>query len=120
MKVPFARTLGIIAGITELIPILGPWIGGAFAFLVTLATVPDKALWVAILFLAIQLFENNLLVPRIHAHYMRIHPAITLVLLVLGAYIAGFWGIILIVPFTTTAIEIYKYLRHSIKPSDAQ
>ena len=120
MKVPFAPTLGIIAGITELIPILGPWIGGAIAFFVTLATMPDKALWVALLFLAIQLFENNFLVPRIHGHYLRIHPAITLVLLVLGAYIAGIWGIILIVPFTATAIEIYKYLRRSIKLSDAQ
>jgi len=120
MKVPFAPTLGIIAGITELIPILGPWIGGAIAFFVTLATMPDKALWVALLFLAIQLFENNFLVPRIHGHYLRIHPAITLVLLVLGAYIAGIWGIILIVPFTATAIEVYKYLRRSIKISDAQ
>ena len=120
MKVPFAPTLGIIAGVTELIPILGPWIGGAIAFVVALATVPEKALWVALLFLAIQLLENNFLVPRIHGHYLRIHPAITLVLLVLGSYIAGIWGIILIVPFAATTIAIYKYLRHSTKLSDAQ
>jgi len=120
MKVPFAPTLGIIAGVTELIPILGPWIGGAIAFFVALATVPEKALWVALLFLAIQLLENNFLVPRIHGHYLRIHPAITLVLLVLGSYIAGIWGIILIVPFAATTIAIYKYLRHSTKLSDAQ
>ncbi len=120
MRIPFAPTLGIIAGITELIPILGPWIGGAIAFFVALATVPDKALWVALFFLAIQLFENNFLVPRIHGHYLRIHPAITLVLLVLGAYIAGIWGIILIVPFTATIIEVYKYLRRSTKTSDIQ
>jgi len=120
MKVPFAPTLGIIAGITELIPILGPWIGGAIAFVVTLATMPDKALWVAVFFLAIQLLENNLLVPRIHGHYLRIHPAVTLVLLVLGAYIAGIWGIILIVPFTATAIEIYKYLHRSVNLSADQ
>ncbi len=120
MKVPFAPTLGIIAGVTELIPILGPWIGGAIAFFVALATVPDKALWVALLFLVIQLLENNFLFPIIHGLYMRIHPAITLVLLVLGSYIAGIWGIILIVPFAATAIAIYKYLRHSTKPGDAQ
>lgn len=120
MKVPFAPTLGIIAGITELIPILGPWIGGAIAFVVTLATMPDKALWVALLFLVIQLLENNFLVPRIHGHYLRIHPAVTLVLLVLGAYIAGIWGIILIVPFTATIIEIYKYLRRSVQLSDGK
>jgi len=115
LRVPFAPTLGVIAGITELIPILGPWIGGAIAFTVTLATVPDKALLVALLFLVIQLFENNLLVPRIHGYYMRIHPAITLVLLVIGAYVAGIWGVILIVPFTATALEIYRYIRQCIR-----
>jgi len=114
MHIPYAPTLGVIAGITELIPILGPWIGGFIAFIVTLATVPTKAVWVALLFVAIQLFENNLLVPRIHGHYLRIHPAITLILLVIGSYVAGIWGVILIVPVTATAIEIYRYIRMNI------
>jgi len=38
-----------------------------------------------------------------------------LVLLVVGAYIAGFWGIILAVPLTATIVEIYKYVRQSVK-----
>jgi len=113
MRIRFAPTLAIIAGVTELIPLLGPWIGGAFAFVVTLATEPSKALWVVLLYVMVQLLENNLLVPRIQGHYLRIHPAITLFLLVLGAYVAGFWGIILIVPLTATTVEIYKYLRRS-------
>jgi len=113
MRVKFALSLAIIAGITELIPILGPLIGGALAFIVTLATAPEKALWVALLYIVVQLLENNLLVPRIQGHYLRIHPAITLFLIVMGAYVAGFWGIILIVPLTATTVEIYKYLRRS-------
>lgn len=113
MRIRFAPTLAIIAGVTELIPLLGPWIGGAFAFIVTLATEPAKALWVVLLYIVVQLLENNLLVPRIQGHYLRIHPAITLFLLVLGAYVAGFWGIILIVPLTATTVEIYRYLRRS-------
>ena len=47
LGVPFSILLGIIAGITELIPIIGPWIGGAAGVIVTLATAPEKALWVA-------------------------------------------------------------------------
>ena len=113
MRIKFALTLAIIAGVTELIPILGPWIGGAFAFIVTLATAPEKALWVALLYIVVQLLENNLLVPRIQGHYLRIHPAITLFLIVMGAYVAGFWGIILIVPLTATSVEIYRYVRRS-------
>ena len=116
----FAPALAAFAGVTELIPILGPWIGGAAAVIVTLAIAPEKAIWVALLFLAVQLLENTLLVPRIQGAYLRIHPAIIIVLLVLGAYIAGFWGILLIVPVTATIVEIYKYVRQSIKVEETQ
>jgi len=115
LRIPFAPALAALAGATELVPILGPWIGGAAAVIVTLAMAPEKAIWVALLFFIVQLLENNLLVPRIQGTYLRIHPAIILVLLVLGAYIAGFWGLILVVPLTATIVEIYKYVRHSIK-----
>jgi len=115
LRIDFAPALAAFAGVTELIPILGPWIGGAAAVIVTLAIAPEKAIWVALLFILVQLVENNLLVPRIQGRYLRIHPAMILVLLVLGAYIAGFWGIIVAVPFAATIMEIYKYVRQSVK-----
>jgi predicted PurR-regulated permease PerM len=113
MRIKFALSLAIIAGVTELIPILGPLIGGALALVVTLATAPEKAIWVLLLYVVVQLLENNLLVPRIQGHYLRIHPAVALFLLVLGAYVAGFWGIVLIVPLAATIVEIYRYLRRT-------
>jgi len=110
LGVPFAPVLAVLAGITELIPTLGPWIGGGVSVIVTLAVAPEKALWVAALYLGIQLVENNLLVPRIQSAYLHIHPAIMIVLLVLGAYIAGFWGLLLVAPLTATVVEIFKYV----------
>ena len=120
LRIEFAPALAAFAGVTELIPILGPWIGGATAVIVTLAIAPEKAIWVALLFLLVQLLENYLLVPRIQGAYLRIHPAIIMVLLVLGAYIAGFWGILLAVPLTATIVEIYKYVRSSLKAEETQ
>ena len=111
LQVPFAVALSLLAGVMEIIPTLGPWIGGGIAVIVTLAMAPDKAIWVAVLFLAVQLFENNLLVPKIQSAYLRIHPAIMITLLVFGAYIAGFWGLLLIGPLTATLVEIFKYIR---------
>ena len=115
LRVDFAPALAAFAGVTELIPILGPWIGGAAAVIVTLAVAPGKAIWVALLFFIVQILENSLLVPRIQGGYLRIHPAILMVLLVLGAYVAGFWGIILAAPLTATIVEIYKYVRQNVK-----
>ena len=72
----------------------------------------------ALLFVLVQLLENSLLVPRVQGGYLRIHPAILVVLLVLGAYVAGFWGIILVAPLTATIVEIYKYVRCDIKTEE--
>lgn len=111
LKVPFTMALALLAGITELIPILGPWIGGGIAVIVTLALAPEKAIWVAVLFVGIQLVENSLLVPKVQSAYLHIHPAIMIVLLVFAAYIAGFWGLLIIGPLVATLVEIFKYVR---------
>ncbi|MDD5127159.1 MAG: AI-2E family transporter [Dehalococcoidales bacterium] len=114
LDIPFSPILGLLAGITEVIPTVGPWIGGGVAALVTMALAPDKVVWVIILFVSIQMLENAFLVPRVHSAYLRIHPAIMIVLLVLGTYLAGFWGLLLIGPMASTFVEIYKYVRKEV------
>ena len=116
----YAPALAAFAGVTELIPTLGPWIGGAAAVIVTLAIAPDKAIWVALLFFFVQLLENNLLVPRIQGAYLKVHPAMAIALLVLGTYVAGFWGLLLAIPLTATIVEIYKYVRENVKVEEVQ
>lgn len=115
-----ALALALVAGVTELIPTLGPWIGGAFAGIVTLAMYPDENYiwWVLVLFVGVQLLENNLLVPKVQSAFLRIHPAVMLVLLVFGAYVAGFWGILLIGPVTALLVEIVKYIRECLKKQE--
>jgi len=120
LKIDYAPALAVVAGITELIPLVGPWIGGAIAVIVTLAIDPVKALWVAVLFLIIQLLENNLLVPRIQGSYLRIHPAVAIVLLIVGGYIWGFWGLLLVLPLTATLVALYRYFRHSMDENKIQ
>ena len=119
LGIQFAPVLALLAGVGELSPTLGPWISGAIAVIVTLAIAPEKTIWVAVLFLSIQLIENNFLVPRIQSAYLRIHPAIMIVLLVFGAYIAGFWGLLLIGPLAATAVEISKYVRQQYEVEKA-
>jgi predicted PurR-regulated permease PerM len=111
LRSQYAIALGILAGFTEMIPTLGPWIGGIVAGIVTLATAPEKIVWVIVLFVGIQLLENNLLVPKVQSSFLRIHPAVMIFLLVLGLYVAGFWGILLIGPLTALLVELVKYVR---------
>jgi predicted PurR-regulated permease PerM len=120
LGITLAPALAVLQGIMEFIPILGPWIGGIIGVIVILAIAPQKVIWAIIIYLAVQLLENIFLVPRIHGGYLRIHPAIILVLLPVGAFVAGLWGIILIVPLTATILEIYKYVRDNMKMGEGK
>jgi predicted PurR-regulated permease PerM len=120
LGIPFAPALAFWAAVTELIPVLGPWLGAAAGVIVTLATDPSKTIWVIILYFAVQTLEGNLLVPRIHGQYLQVHPAIILALLVIGAHLGGLWGIILIVPVTSVLIRIFKYVTQVTKREQTQ
>ncbi|PPD59004.1 AI-2E family transporter [Dehalogenimonas etheniformans] len=115
---PLALFLGLLAGFFEAVPTIGPWISGFFAAVLILATYPELIFWVIGLFLVVQLLENNLLVPRIQGDAQRIHPALSLVLLILGAYFAGLWGIILAIPLTATIIRIFQYTEDAARFED--
>ena len=96
--VPFAPVLGLIAGIFEVLPNIGPYLGAIPAILVALATNPVSAIWVAVAFFVIQLIENLVLVPRISGSSVKLHPAMVMMVLVIGGQLAGFWGMLIAVP----------------------
>ena len=110
LGVPFAIILGIVAAITELIPIIGPWIGAAAGVLVTLATAPDKVLWVILLYLVVQLAESAILVPRIQADSLKMHPIAVILVITIGSQYFGLWGIILGPPLVAMIKEVIVYL----------
>lgn len=111
LQVPAAAALAAFAGVMELVPLVGPWIALAMATVVALASVPEKAIWVAILFFVVQQTENLILAPRVQRDQMQMHPSIMLVLLVLGVRFAGFWGLFIAVPLAAILVELYRYVR---------
>jgi predicted PurR-regulated permease PerM len=115
LRIDLALPLAVFAAVTELVPMIGPWLGGGLAVVVTLATAPEKFIWVAIGYLVIQLLENNLLVPKIQGSQMEIHPAFIIMLSVLGAYFAGILGFIIVLPLTMVVFKIFKYLRDNTR-----
>ncbi len=110
LGVPFAALLGVVAGVTALIPIVGPLIGGAVAILVTLAVAPEKLLWVAILYLGVQLVENTLLAPRVQADALNLHPIAVIIVIIVGGHFFGIWGIIFGPPLVSMGKDVVRYL----------
>ena len=108
--VPFALVLGLVAGIFEVLPYVGPILGAIPAVVVALLADPISALWVAGAFFVIQQIENLVLVPRISGESVKLHPALVMVSLVIGNELAGLLGMLVAVPVTAVIRDVFKYL----------
>ncbi len=110
LRVPFPAVLGLIAGIFEILPFVGPALGAAPAILVAVIQDPLLGLWTLILFVVIQQVENTVLVPRISGKAVELHPALIVLVLIIGSEVAGLAGAILAVPVTAIIRDVFKYL----------
>jgi predicted PurR-regulated permease PerM len=110
LQVPFPAVLGLIAGIFEILPFVGPLLGATPAVLVAVIQDPWLGLWTALLFVVIQQVENTVLVPRISGKAVELHPALIVLVLIIGSEVAGLAGAILAVPVTAIIRDVFKYL----------
>ena len=107
IRLPFWLVIGVIAGFTNLIPLVGPFIGGGLGLLV--GTVTEGAglgLLAALVALIVQQIDNHLISPNVMKRTVQIHPATVMLSLLAGGTIAGFWGVLLGVP----AVAVVKLL----------
>lgn len=109
MGIEFALTLAIFAGILELVPIIGPIIAAIPAVFLAFLQDPILALAVLILFIAIQQFENHLLVPKIMQRAVGLNPVIVIVVILIGVKLLGVLGALVAVPLTTAIAIFLKY-----------
>lgn len=109
LDIKFALTLGLLAGLLGLIPIIGAFIGAAPALLVALATDPSKLIWVALLFIVVQFIESNIISPRIQGSAVRLHPIFIMGTLVVASSIGGLWGVLIGVPVVAASRDVFVY-----------
>ena len=118
LGVRYWLVLGLIAGLLEFIPIIGPVIAGAVAVLVALFQVSNwlgmspivYALVVLGVSVLIQQIENNFLVPRILGGSLKLHPIIILIGALVAANLAGIVGLLLSAPILATLRLIGRYI----------
>ena len=112
MNVKYAVLLGAVAGIFELVPIVGAWLAVIPTIIVVLSTSPEKILWVLLLYLGVQLFQSAIIVPRVQSFAMKLHPLMILVSIVVGSEIAGLWGVVLGPPIAASLKELIIYFNN--------
>ena len=108
VKAPFA--LGIIAGLFEFIPTVGPILSAVPAIAMGFLDSPEKALYVGLTYLAIQQLENHLLIPLLMKGGMDLPPVLTIVTQGLMALLFGFLGLMIAVPLLAAVVVPVKML----------
>jgi predicted PurR-regulated permease PerM len=108
LGVPAAGGLGVIAGLLDIIPMIGPIIAGIPAVLLAFTVSPLTALWTLLLFLGIQQLQGNFLQPMIQKHAVDIPPAVLLFAVLAFGLLFGFLGVLLAAPLTIVSFVLVQ------------
>ena len=104
LKVRAAIPLGILAGLLEFVPTLGPILSAIPAIAMGFVDSPEKALFVTIAYVGIQFIENHLLIPILMKEGIDLPPALTIVAQALMAIVFGILGLLVAVPLLATVM----------------
>jgi predicted PurR-regulated permease PerM len=110
LGVPLALILGVIAGLLDFIPYLGPIMAGIPAVLLALSISPDLALYALLLFAAINMLEGYVLQPMIEAKAIELPPALVIVMQLIFGTLFGFAGVALATPLAAVLSVLVKML----------
>lgn len=115
--IPNYAALGIIAGLLNIIPVVGPWLGGALAAVVGVFVSPLAAVIALLGTIAIQQIVYTFVSPKIMADSVDVHPALTLITLLAGSAIGGamsgfvgsIFGMLVAIPAVAVAKAVFVY-----------
>ncbi|HMJ76591.1 MAG TPA: AI-2E family transporter, partial [Iamia sp.] len=100
---PLWLVIGMIAGLFNMIPLIGPWVGAVPGILVALATKDVKtAVLVAVVMVVVQQIDNHFITPTVMRRAVQLHPAAVMMALLAWGTIGGFFGLLLAVPLTAS------------------
>ena len=105
---PNALALAVLAGLFELIPLVGPVLGAGAALLVALVYDPSKAIWVLAAAVLIQALENYILVPRVVGQSAGVNPLVTLLALAAFGALFGIPGALLAIPLAAMVQILFR------------
>lgn len=106
IDLPFWLIIGIVAGFLNLIPFVGPVVGGALAALIALLHGDVwQAFWAVLIMIGVQQLDNHLITPLIQRTRVNLSPLIIVLALIIGGSLAGLLGVLVAIP-ATAAIRI--------------
>ncbi|HVM09796.1 MAG TPA: AI-2E family transporter [Acidimicrobiales bacterium] len=114
IQLKFWFLIGMIAGLFNVIPLIGPWVGGVPGVTIALTTgSPVKALLVIGIMVGVQQIDNHFITPYVMQRAVQLHPAAVILALVAGGSLGGFAGLLLAVPTAAVLKILISHLWHT-------
>ncbi len=110
LGIPFAVLFGLIAGLLEVVPTLGPVLSAIPPTLIGLSISPLKGILVIVLFVVVQQLESNLVTPLVMSRKLELHPLTALVSLIVMTELLGLFGAIIALPTVAVLKVLYEML----------
>lgn len=108
--IPNATIIGLVSGLTNIIPYFGPFLGGILPVVLGLMNEPILALWVLILIAVVQQIESAFISPAVMSHSVGLHPLTVMFSVLLFGNAFGIPGMVLAVPIAGTIKVLYAYV----------
>ena len=110
IHLPFWLLVGIVAGLFNLVPLIGPFIGGGLAVVIALLNgKPVVALLAVVVLTVVQQIDNHLISPNVMGRTVRLHPVVVMLALLLGATVGGLFGMLVVVPLVGVAKIVFLF-----------
>src|SRR5436190_1153716 len=117
IDLPFWLIVGMIAGLFNMIPLIGPWVGAVPGIVIAFTTGggTSQAIWVAVVMAIVQQIDNHFISPIVMQRAVKLHPAVVMLALLAAGTLWGFFGLLLAVPATATLKIVGGHLwRHYV------
>jgi predicted PurR-regulated permease PerM len=111
----YALFFGVFYGFMELIPYVGPVLGATPPVLIALVQEPLTAIWLVLLFVALQQLEGHVVAPLVFGHTLRINPLLVIFALLFGAHLYGIIGALVALPLAAILRETIMYLHEHLR-----
>lgn len=112
IHLPFAGLLGLVAGLLEIVPTLGPIASAIPGILLGLTVSPEKAIVALVMYIIIDQLEAHILSPWLLGHSVKLHPAIIIIALLTGAELYGIVGTLIAVPVSLCISAVVDSFRN--------
>ncbi|MGI6453283.1 MAG: AI-2E family transporter [Syntrophomonadaceae bacterium] len=109
LGVNFPLLIGIVSGITNLIPYFGAFLGGIPAIAIALTESLRQGIYMAVAIILVQQLEGNIITPKIIGDRLGMHPLLIVFALLAGGKLFGIWGMVFAVPITAALKVILSW-----------